>query len=109
MGRGSKPVGRQVATYGALSTQTTAVIPPAIARAVTSTSPHCCGKSTGRRGANVLRRRRRHIGDTVGVQEAFGIVLVVVVVIAALIAIGTFVSSAGAYDRIGKGGLSLRD
>jgi hypothetical protein len=43
------------------------------------------------------------------VQEAFGIVLVVVVVIAALIAVGTFVSSGAAYDRIGKGGLSLRD
>jgi hypothetical protein len=47
--------------------------------------------------------------DTVGVQEAFGIVLVVVVVIAALIAVGTFVSSGKAYDAIGKGGLSLRD
>jgi hypothetical protein len=80
-----------------------------MASAVTSTSPHCCGKTTGRRGANVLRRRRRHIRDTVGVQEAFGIVLVVVVVIAALIAVGTFVSWGEAYDHIGKGGLSLRD
>jgi hypothetical protein len=43
------------------------------------------------------------------VQEAFGIVLLVVVVIAALIAVATFLSSGGAYDRIGKGGLSLRD
>jgi hypothetical protein len=84
-------------------------MPPAMASAVTSTSPHCSGNTTGRRGANVLRRRRRHIRDTVGVQEAFGIVLVVVVVIAALIAVGTFVSSGAAYDRIGKGGLSLRD
>jgi hypothetical protein len=43
------------------------------------------------------------------VQEAFGIVLVCVVVIAALIAVWTFVSSAEAWERIGKGGLSLRD
>jgi nitrogen fixation-related uncharacterized protein len=43
------------------------------------------------------------------VQEAFGIVLLVVVVIAALIAVGTFVWSGTAYDDIGKGGLSLRD
>jgi hypothetical protein len=94
---------------GALSTQTTAAMPPAMASAVTSTRPHCSGRTTGRRGANVLRRRRRHIRDTVGVQEAFGIVLVVVVVIAALIAVWTFVSSGEAWDRIGKGGLSLRD
>jgi hypothetical protein len=80
-----------------------------MARAVTSTSPHCSGKTAGRRGANVLRRSRRHIRDTLGVQEAFGIVLVVVVVIAALIAVWTFVSSGEAWERIGKGGLSLRD
>jgi hypothetical protein len=43
------------------------------------------------------------------VQEAFGIVLVAVVVIAALIAVWTLVSSGEAWDRIGKGGLALRD
>jgi hypothetical protein len=43
------------------------------------------------------------------VQDAFGIVLVGVVVIAALIAVWTFVSSGEAWERIGKGGLSLRD
>jgi hypothetical protein len=43
------------------------------------------------------------------VQEAFGIVLVGVVVIAALIAVWTFVSSGEAWERIGKGGLSLGD
>ena len=42
-------------------------------------------------------------------QDAFGIVLVVVVIVAALIAIATFVSSGRAYDQIGRGGLSLRD
>jgi hypothetical protein len=43
------------------------------------------------------------------VQDAFGIVLVVVVVLAALVAIVTFVGSGRAYEQIGRGGLSLRD
>lgn len=42
-------------------------------------------------------------------QDAFGTVVVVVVVVAALIAVATAVSSSGAYDHIGRGGLSLRD
>jgi hypothetical protein len=42
-------------------------------------------------------------------QEAFGIVLVGVVAIAAVIAVWTFVSSGEAWARIGEGGLSLRD
>jgi hypothetical protein len=43
------------------------------------------------------------------VQDAFGIVLVVVVVLAALVAIVTFVGFGRAYEQIGRGGLSLRD
>jgi hypothetical protein len=43
------------------------------------------------------------------VQEAFGIVLVVVVVLAAIIAVVTVAGSGRAYDQIGRGGLSLRD
>ena len=42
-------------------------------------------------------------------QDAFGIVLVVVVVLAAIVAIATLVGFGGAYDQIGRGGLSLRD
>jgi hypothetical protein len=42
-------------------------------------------------------------------QDAFGIVLVVVVVGAAIIAVLTAVGSAGAFGQIGRGGLSLGD
>jgi hypothetical protein len=43
------------------------------------------------------------------VEEAFGTVLVVVVAVAGLVAIATFLTSGGLYERIGRGGLSLRD
>ncbi len=43
------------------------------------------------------------------VHEAFGIVLVVVVVIAALVAVASWLAGPSAYDQIGRGGLSLRD
>jgi hypothetical protein len=44
------------------------------------------------------------------VQEAFGIVLVVVVVLATLAALANWLASSdSAYDQIGRGGLSLRD
>jgi hypothetical protein len=42
-------------------------------------------------------------------QDAFGIVLVVVVVLAAIVAIVTLGGFGRAYDQIGRGGLSLRD
>jgi hypothetical protein len=42
-------------------------------------------------------------------QDAFGIVLVVVVVLAAIVAIITLAGFGRAYDHIGRGGLSLRD
>jgi hypothetical protein len=43
------------------------------------------------------------------VQDAFGIVLVVVVVLAAIVAIITFLGTGRAYEQIGRGGLSLGD
>jgi DNA repair photolyase len=43
------------------------------------------------------------------VQDAFGIVLVVVVVVAALIAVAAFVGTGRAYEQIGRGGLSIGD
>jgi hypothetical protein len=42
-------------------------------------------------------------------QDAFGIVLVVVVVLAAVVAVVTVAGFGSAYDHIGRGGLSLRD
>jgi hypothetical protein len=43
------------------------------------------------------------------VQSAFGIVLFVVVVLAAIVAVIAAVGSGRAYEQIGRGGLSLRD
>jgi hypothetical protein len=88
----------------------TAAMPAATASAVTTTSGHCAGNTAGRPAANVLRLSRRHIAwETVGVEDAFGTVLVVVVVVAALVAVATLVASGRAYDLIGRGGMSLRD
>ena len=42
-------------------------------------------------------------------QDAFGIVLVVVVVLASIVAIVTLVGFGRTYDQIGRGGLSLGD
>ena len=42
-------------------------------------------------------------------QDAFGIVLVVVVIAAAIIAVATAMASGGAFSQIGRGGLSLGD
>ncbi len=51
-----------------------------------------------------------NVRDTVGhVQEAFGIVIFVVVGIAAVVAIGTLAGARRSYSDIGKGVLSLRD
>lgn len=80
-----------------------------IAAAVTRTSPHCSGKTAGRRGAIVLRRRRRHMPQTVRMEDAFGIVIFVVVAVAVVAAVATGFMGGTAHDHIGKGGLSLRD
>jgi hypothetical protein len=47
--------------------------------------------------------------QTVRMEEAFGTVIFVVVALAAIVAVGTFLTTGKAYDQIGKGGLSLRD
>src|SRR5881396_750580 len=86
-----------------------ATIPVAMASAVTSTIPHCSGKTAGRRGAKVLRRRRRHTRETVSVEEAFGVVIFVVVIVAGIVAVVTLFGRSKAYEQIGRGGLSLRD
>ena len=44
--------------------------------------------------------------DNGGVQEAFGIVIIVVVVIGAIVAVITVAGSGRAYDDIGRGGMS---
>jgi hypothetical protein len=50
--------------------------------------------------------RRPLARDNGGVQEAFGIVIVVVVVIGAIVAVITVAGSGRAYDDIGRGGMS---
>jgi hypothetical protein len=61
-------------------------------------------KTAGRDGARVLRRRRRHIGHTLGMQDAFGYVLFGVVGVAIVFALLSLLVRAKAYEDIGKGG-----
>jgi hypothetical protein len=49
------------------------------------------------------------MGQNVGMQEAFGAVIVGVVVLAAIAAVVSLATSHRALDDLGKGGLSLRD
>src|SRR3954452_21545257 len=61
----------------------------------------------GFEGAIVLRRKRRHIRQTVGVADAFPIVIIGVSVAAIVVAVVASLMSGGLYDLIGRGGLSL--
>ena len=70
---------------------------------VTRTSPHCSGKTAGRRGAKVLRRKRRHIGMMVAVQALFGYVLFGVVIVSVVVALLSLRGDRHAH--IGSGGL----
>jgi hypothetical protein len=67
-------------------------------------------KVTQRDGrVNIHPTRLGAVGHNGGVQDAFGIVLIVVVAVAAIVAVVTFLGSGRAYEQIGRGGLSLRD
>jgi hypothetical protein len=67
------------------------------------TSGHCSSNTAGRRGPNDLLRNRRHMHHNVGVEEAFGTVLLFVVIAATIAAV---ISMRGArYDHVGRGGL----
>jgi hypothetical protein len=58
-------------------------------------------------GAIVRRRRRRHMRQTVGVEDAFPIVIIGFSIIAIVVAVIVAVSSGGLYDRIGRGDFAL--
>src|SRR3954452_19965042 len=58
----------------------------------------------GFEGAIVLRRKRRHIGQTVRVADAFPIVIIGVSIVAIVVAVVVSLASGGLYDRIGRGG-----
>ena len=83
-------------------------MPAASAITVTRTSPHCSGKTAGRLGANVRRLTRFHIDrHSTSVQDAFWVVLLVVVVGASIVAVITFALTDKTYAQIGRGALSL--
>lgn len=71
---------------------------------MTSSSIQRSPENTGLLGPIVRRRNRLHMRETLGVQEAFGIMLFVVVGVGTVIALLTFVTSGRSYDEIGKGG-----
>jgi hypothetical protein len=52
----------------------------------------------------VLRRKRRHIRQTVCVADAFPIVIIGVSIVAIVVAVVVSLASGGLYDRIGRGG-----
>ena len=68
-----------------------------------------CGARVNRYPSRDRGGAREFARECSGMQDAFGIVLVVVVVLAAIVAIGTLVRLGRAYDQIGRGGMSLRD
>src|SRR5689334_9755212 len=52
----------------------------------------------------VLRRKRRHMRQTVRVADAFPIVIIGVSIAAIVVAVVVSLASGGLYDRIGRGG-----
>lgn len=49
------------------------------------------------------------MSQNVGMHEAFGAVIIAVVALAVVVGVATLLLSRGAYDHVGRGGLSLRD
>jgi hypothetical protein len=83
-------------------------MPTASASSVIRASPTWSGKSAGLLGANVRRRSRRHMGNTVG--EVDSGLAVVVIVVSLLGIVGALVAAVGSgrlYDEVGKGAFSL--
>src|SRR3954464_1312399 len=58
-------------------------------------------------GAIVFLRKRRHIRQTVGVADAFPIVIIGVSIAAIVVAVVVSLASGGLYDRIGAGMFSM--
>src|SRR5829696_9636243 len=85
------------------STAATTPRPPSTARTVTRTRPHCSGKTAGLRGARLRRLKRAHTRENVCVEDAFGYILVAVVVVSAIVAVLSL--RGDRYEHIGRGGL----
>src|SRR3954469_6991989 len=75
-----------------------------MATTVSRTRPSWSGYISGLDGAIVLRRKRRHIRQTVCVADAFPIVIIGVSIVAIVVAVVVSLASGGLYDRIGRGG-----
>src|SRR3954469_3999952 len=81
--------------------------PAAIASSDRITRPTCSGWASGRLGAIVRRRRRRHMRQTVGVADAFPVVVIGFSIAAIVVAVIVAISSGGLYERIGRDGLRM--
>src|SRR3954469_2123500 len=65
--------------------------------------PTCSGYTAGLLGAIVRRRRRRHMRQTVGVADAFPIVIIGVSLVAIVVAVVVSLARGGLQDRSGAG------
>src|SRR3982751_2913290 len=83
-------------------------MPTTITSSEISARPIWSGKSAGRLGANVRRRSRRHMGNTVGeVDSGLAVVVIVVSILGIVGALVAAVGSGRLYDQVGKGAFSL--
>src|SRR3954454_9298111 len=90
-----------------MNARTKMYTPTPIAASVRSTRPSCSGYIAGRLGAIVRRRRRLHMVHTVGMADAFPIVIIGISLVAIVIAVVASLASGGLYERIGRGGFSM--
>lgn len=96
-----------------MSAQTTTAMPATHASTLSTTSGSCSRNTAGRLGAMLLRRQRFHTmtgayprpAIVAGVQDLFGTVLFVIVVLGVVVAGITLATSGRTYEEIGKGGL----
>src|SRR5688572_33061822 len=78
-----------------------------MAAIVSRTSPSWSPYIAGRLGAIVRRLNRRHMGQTLGVEGAFPLVMFLIVAIAVVVAVVMAFTGGSNYDRIGRGAFSL--
>src|SRR4051812_24098516 len=88
-------------------TRTAIHTPTPMAASVSSTRPNCSGYIAGRLGAIVRRRRRLHMRQTLGMADAFPLVIIGISLVAIVVAVVASLASGGLYERIGRGGLSM--
>ena len=82
-------------------------MPAPIATIVMASSPIWSGNTAGRLGAKVRRRRRFHIACKLPGVDAFGLIIIVVSVIAVLAAAISYWGSGGIYTGLGRSDLQM--